>query len=230
MSNPTPHYLYKEIRLNLDVEDPNGTLTIRLPGDGRSNHNWRIPHSKQQSPQTLVTEDEIDFAKKHLASSAFLSFRHIGKRPRSLLGRIVNDGRILSIRPLDFTRRPDDEDEPTRTLQFVFPRLIRPTAVSFADDEERESLDVFVLTTSNDLYTIALRPEFFNPSASTERDILGCCKTYLSPSFSFRVPHHLVARSSQELIVSLCDGEFLRLTRKVEEDGTTLLRRSKTEC
>ncbi|KAI9784527.1 MAG: hypothetical protein M1816_000793 [Peltula sp. TS41687] len=221
MSNQTAHYLYKEIRLNLDVEDPNGTLSIRLPGSGLSSHNWRIPHRKQLSYQTPVTEDETDFVKEHLASSAFLSFRRAGKRPGSFLGRILNDGRILSIRCLDFTRHPDDEHDSTRILKFVFPHPIRPAGVSFADDEERESLDIFVLTTTNDLYTITLRPESFHLSSSNERDILAYCKTFLSASFGFRFPHRLIARSSQELFISLYDGELLRLTRSPGEDGST---------
>lgn len=225
-NNPTPHYLYKEVRLNLEGENPHATLTIRSPGDGRSNQHWRIPHRKQQQfTQAPVTEDETSFAKKHLASSAFLSFQHASrKHPRSFLGRILNDSRILSVQCLDFTRGPDDRHEATRTLQFIFPHAIRPAGVSFANDEKHDGLDIFVLTTSNDLYTIALRPEFFCSSSSTEGDITSCCKTYLSASFGFRYPHRLIARSSQELFVSLYDGELLRLTRKPGEDGRVLLK------
>lgn len=220
MENSTAQHLYKELRVNLEPENPNWTVTIRLPAEGSSGQIWRTPRRKQAT-QAAPAEDETAFAKNCLASSAFLAFRPIEKHPQSILGRILNDGKVLSIQPVDLTRPgKHEEHEPLRHLQFVFSNSIRPTGVSYAEHEERGSLDVFVLTSSNDLYTIALLPEFFHAAAVPESsNIIGHCKSYLSPSFGFRFPHRLAARHARELFVALHDGGLLRLTRKPGEDG-----------
>ena len=213
--------VYKETRVNVESDDPELIVTISLPGDGRPTPSSRILHRKQQAGQSSVAEDETTFAKEHLASSAFLHFRQDEAQPRSLLARILNGGRVLSIQCLDFTTQPRKEREAALNLQFIFSSSIRPLGVSFADHEKRGAVDVFVLTSSNDLYTIALRPDFFHTSSAGEAGIASWCKSYLSPSFAFRFPHRLIARSAQELFLCLHDGGLLRLTRGPGEDGMT---------
>lgn len=219
MDDPLPRYLYKETRLNLDTDKSTPTVTVQLPATGLSNQLARLAHRKQQIPPTAVAEDEATFSKRHLASSASIYFRNRNTYPRSLLWRLLNDGKLLSLTFLDITRLDTHEHEACQTLELIFSKAIRPAGLAFADYESHESFNVFVLTTSNDLYTLTLRPEFFHRSSVAEQTVQSWCKIYVSSSFNFRYPHRLAARSPLELFISLHDGGLLKLTRRPEDDG-----------
>ncbi|KAI9825487.1 MAG: hypothetical protein M1826_006983 [Phylliscum demangeonii] len=216
MDETSPLHLYKGTRVNFDDRDPALTITVHLSGDGRSGLNVRFPSRKAKID---VAEDETSFKAAHLASSASVFCRPYGKAPQTLLARVLENGKLWSIRSLDFTRRLEDHHEPERTLQFQFPTAIRPGGIAFAENEQRGTFDLFVLTTTNELYTLALQPDFFHVSGPNESRIAAACKSYRPSSFHFRFPHRLYARAGDELLVCLHDGGLLRLTRPPGEDG-----------
>ncbi|KAI9886438.1 MAG: hypothetical protein M1823_001756 [Watsoniomyces obsoletus] len=224
MDDRPPQYLFKETRVDLEPDTPTSVVVVPLPGQDRlAALSSRILPRRQQSTAhaASIAEDETTFVKDHLASAASLFFRQNDVYPRSVLWRVLSARRTLAVRFVDFTRDPKDEPEAPLELRFVFSDTIRPAAVSIAEDEATETLVVFVLTTSNDLYTIPLRPDTFRETARSQKDTpTSWCQIYRSPSFAFRYPHRLVARSAQELVVTLHDGGLLRLTRQAGEDGS----------
>ena len=221
MGDQPPFYPYKETRLSVNPTHPAAANTIRLPSHTLGNHNSRASSRRAQGNDTNVTDDETLFAKRHLATSASVYHRHSKKHPRSFLWRVLEDGKVLSIRCVDVRRSSNTAPDPSLTLRLLFPNPIRPAGVALADSDHHNSVDVFVVTTSNDLYTLSLKANFFHTPSSAEASVEKWCKIFLPSSFSFRYPHRIVARNPQELLVSLHDGGLLRLTRNAEDDGKT---------
>ena len=225
MASSTSQWFFKETRLDLEPETVYSTVVLHIPSPATLASRMVSRRQQQQQQQPALasgTEDETTFARDHLASSAALHFRRKDVYPRSLLWRVLRGRKVLALRFVDLTRRPQDGPEATDELRFIFPDPIRPAAISVADDEDDDDVvDVFALTTSNQLYTIPLRSELFQGagSALTPASVSGRYKSYLSPSFAFRYPYRLVARTSRELVMTLHDGGLLRLTRQAREDG-----------
>lgn len=222
MADRSSQCLYKETRLNLEADVPESTIVVHLVGYDRSTQSSKALVRRRQPTQTSAAEDETTFAREHLASNASIFFRKRDFYPRSLLWRVLSGRKLLSLQFVDFTRTSKDGAEAGQEVQLVFPDAIRPTGVAVTDDDDHETIDVFVLTLSNDLYTIPLKPDFFRRRSSSSSRINATAnwyQTYLSPSFAFRYPHRLAARTSYELVVTLHDGGLLRLTRKPGEDG-----------
>jgi hypothetical protein len=216
-----PLYSYKEVRVSSDPPHPSAVISIHLPTHPNAHHPTRPTIRAERRNGTSIPTDETAFAKAHLATSAAIYFRHNRKHPRSFLWRVLEDGRVLSIQCVDLNKSSSTTHDPFLTLRFTFPNPIRPAGVAFADSEKHTSLSVFVITAANDLYTLTLPAQLFHQSSVSEGAVDRWCKTFLPSSFSFRYPHRLVARTSEELWVSLHDGGLLRLTRPKDGDGTT---------
>ncbi|KAI9797611.1 MAG: hypothetical protein M1833_005394 [Piccolia ochrophora] len=219
MADPLRLFLYKETRLNTTSAFPGATITVRLPAHAPSQSHSRNSQRRHQPAEVPFAEDETAFSKRHLATSTSIYFRINHTYPRSFHWRILEDGRVLSIQSADLSRPPGIQHDAALTLRLVFPNAIRPSGIAFADTDSHHAFNLFVLTKSNDLYTIALRPDFFQRPSSTDSNVGDWCKTFLPSSFSFRYPHRLVARNPYDLLVSLHDGGLLRLTRKATDNG-----------
>ncbi|KAI9761401.1 MAG: 60S ribosomal protein L35 [Chaenotheca gracillima] len=222
MAKGQPFFSSKETRLNLEPSFPRSTIAIRLPANGAANHSARTPQRRILHGIDLPTaDDESSFAKRNLASASSIYFRQNKKHPRSFLWRVLDDGKVLSIQSVDLSKSSDQERDAALTLRLTFSSPIRPGGVCFADSADREPFSVFVLTASNDLYTLTLRPDFFRKSSATENNVEDWCKTYLSTSFSFRHPHRLLVKDPSTLLISIHDGGLLRLTRAPDDDGSS---------
>ena len=208
---------YKETRLNLDPSTQGSTIGLRLPQHGAST--WHSRGQKQPIfSETSIAEDESAFRQKNLATGASIYQRTHHKTPKSFLWRILEDGRVLSIRAVDISKQTGAADF-NLTLRLYFTDPIKPGCVAFSDSKEHDVLSAFVLTEKNHLYTLSLRPEHFKKPSSTEDNIGDWCKSYLSGQFGLRKPFRLVALSADELLVSYQDGELSRLSRKSGGDG-----------
>lgn len=212
-------YLYKEARLNLEQAFPGSTIAVSLPSHTSPTFGSRPQPKRTVISEKYIDQDEDEFAKRHLASEGSIFFRRIHKYPRSFLWRILDDRRVLEIQSIDLDQDYDNQAEATLTLLLSFPTTIRPFGVAFSEPEDRDALNVFVLTTSNDLYTLNLHRDFFIKPTATDIDIGDWCKTFMPSSFSFRQPYRLIATSAVELLVSLHDGGLMRLSRKPGDDG-----------
>lgn len=218
MESRSPVYAYKETRLDLDSSTQGSTVAIRIPSNGTSTWPSRTPQKRSHVVELPVAEDEDTFRQRYLATAASIYHRAYHKSPKSFLWRILEGGKVLSIRAVDVSKQSNALDA-NLTLRLSFPSPIVPACVAFSDSREHDVLNAFVLTESNHLYTLTLRPDFFRRALSTEGNVGDWCKSYLSSAFSFKHPYRLVALTADELLVSLVDGGLLKLSRKSGGDG-----------
>lgn len=212
-------YSHKEARLNLESAIPGSSVAIRLPAHGTSTWSSRAAQKRPLPTDVPPAEDENSFRQRHVASAASIFYRQHHQSPRGFLWRILEDGKVLSIQAADLCKQ-DKAPDTQLTLRLVLPSPIRPSCIAFADYKQHDVLSTFVLTESNHLYTLTLRPEFFRRRSSTEDNVADWCKIYASSAFSFKHPHRLVALGSEELLVSLHDGGLLKLDRVPGEDSS----------
>lgn len=208
---------YKETRLDLESSTQGSTVAIRLPPHGTSV--W--PNRTQKRAHIVeipVAEDEDLFKQRHLATAASVYHRSYHAFPKSFLWRVLENGKVLSIRVVDFSK-PATGEESHITLRLHLPSPALPSCIALSDSEEHDALSVFILTESNHLYTLTLRPDFFRKPASTEGNVADWAKSYLCTAFSFKHPHRLVALTADELLISLIDGGLLKLNRKQKGEG-----------
>ena len=128
---------------------------------------------------------------------------------------------MLEIQCVDLVQGGRSTAESTLTYVLSFSSAIRPNGIAFADPDEHDALDIFVLCTNNELFTFTLRRDLLIKPAipsSTDFDPSSCFKVY-NINTAIR-PYKLVATSSLELLVSLNDGRLLQLTRKPDDHGS----------
>ncbi|KAH8591669.1 nucleoporin Nup120/160-domain-containing protein [Bisporella sp. PMI_857] len=211
------YFAYKETRLHLDTSTQGSTIHFRLPGTSRTKGTQKRP----LVAEIPLAEDENAFRQKHLATAASIYHRQYHKSPKSFLWRVLEDGKVLSIRSVDLSRHTNTPAA-NLTLRLSFPSSIRPGCVAFADSEEHDVLSVFVLLESHHLYTFALRPDYFRKVSSTEDNVTEWCKIYTASAFGIghKAPHRLAALSPDELLISQYNGELLRLMKRSGTDGS----------
>lgn len=124
---------------------------------------------------------------------------------------------------MDLTKGGVEHFEYNITLRLDFQEEILPCGVEFADLEEHEPLNVFVITASKQLHTLTLRPDFFRRASAIDDNVSEWCKTCVPAPLTFSYPHRLHASSPLELFVSLDNGSLLRLSRRAGDDGNSFL-------
>lgn len=211
--------IYKEIKVDARPKSPATIVNISLPPtqspSGPIEITSNAPTSSGQS-----FRDEKSFANEFLATQASVYFRKPHSYPRCISWRVVAASRVLELRAVDLTRSTTCElQEAIVSLRFRFHDSIIPHGVALAERNDDDALYVFVLTTSNQLYTLELQSEFFQEASSLNENITTWCKSYRPAALSFSAPHRLYASTAFEIFVSLQSGALLRLTRKVGEDG-----------
>lgn len=220
MAPLSPLCVYKENRVDLEPLCPSSIVHIQLSAPSV------FDRSSQNAKGRILTalpraENEEKFSERHLATSGSVYFRKSHRYPRSFLWRILEDDQVLEIRSVDLSKSEHEHQDAAVILRIGLPSTIVQGGIALADPEEGDSLNVFVLTKGNELYTFNLRPEFFNRTAATEEDVRKWCKVFRPASFSISSPHRLVACSYLELVVALGDGRLMRLAREAGSDGST---------
>lgn len=220
MAPLSPLCFYKENRVNLEPLYPDPIVQIQLPTPSV------FDRSSQYAKRRILTtlpraEHEERFSERHLATSGSIYFRKSQRYPRSFLWRILEDNQVLEIRSVDLSKSEQEHQDATVILRIGLPSTVVQGCIALADPEEGDSLNVFVLTKTNELYTFSLRPEFFCRAAATEQDVRKWCRVFRPASFSISSPHRLVACTYLELVVALGDGRLMRLTRTAGSDGST---------
>lgn len=220
METSSPFYAYKETRLDLDPATQGSTITIRLPSHSTSTHPSRTAQKRSHSAEIPIAEDENAFGQKHLATAASIYHRiHPKSSPRSFLWRILEVGKVLSIRAVDISR-PSSYADANLTLRLTFPSAIKPGCIALSDSKDHDVLSAFVILETKELYTLNLRPEYFRKVSGTEDNVGDWCKSYMPAAFSsFKVPHRLVALTTDVLLASIQDGSLVRLERNSGGDG-----------
>jgi nuclear pore complex protein Nup160 len=218
MDSPTPFYAYKETRLDLDPATQGSSIAVRLPPHGASTVLSRTAQKRSHITEIPVAEDEITFRRNHLATEASIYHRSHHKSPRSFLWRVLEDGKVLSIRAVDVSRLSNSADA-NLTLRLTFPNPILPGCIALSDSKDHDILSVFVIISPKHLYTLSLRPDFFRKPSSTEDNVDDWCKSYFSSAFTFKTPHRLAALGADQLLFSAQDGSLVKLDRNSGGDG-----------
>lgn len=194
--------------MNLDPASSESIITINLS-------------PKHNTSKSFDNQDEVGFAARNLPTDASLYFAPKSSHPRSFLWRLLDSRRVLEFQSVDVTQDRDYKKDASLILRLVLPHPIREDCVALAAQDDHDILNVFAITTNNDLYTLDLRKDYFAKVGAAEENVQDWCSTFLPSSFSFRYPHRTFASSAHELLVSLHDGGLLRLERKVNENGTS---------
>ncbi|MCJ1284738.1 hypothetical protein MMC26_004074 [Xylographa opegraphella] len=210
--------LHKETRIDLDPIEQNSVVHILLPSNSAFGRSTRPQRRILNTLPSSKTED--DYRHQHIASSSSLYFRKSHKYPRTYLWRCLEGNSVLELRSGDLSKDEHEKREAGLILRIAFPSSIRHGGVALADSTDQDILNVFVVTKSNEIYTLSLRPEFFCRPEASAADLERWCKIFKPSSFSISTPHRLVAYSSLELLVSLSDGRLMRLSRRAGEDGS----------
>ena len=207
----------KETRVDLEPDSPGSVIEFHIPSSALTFSLGSRP--KRQILTSPSFKSEADFSRCNIASTSSAFFGRPNRYPRSFLWRLLEDNKILEIRSIDLSKGNNEEDEASHILRFCFTSIIRQGGIALADGEDQSLLNAFVLTTSNELYTLDLKRAFFYDASASEEDIGKWCKSFKPASTSFTTPHEFVAASSLELLVGLSDGRILHLTRSVGADG-----------
>ena len=213
MASREPLYLHKETRLSFEPSTSSLIVDIKLPsvssqGRGRNNIGGN----------DTAGGDEKFFRDQFCASASSIYQRQHHASPKSFLWRVLEHNTVLSIRAVDVTKAKKTADT-NLILNFRFPRSIRPHCVALADSADHDSLSVFAVDTTNHLYTLTLRPDFFRKRSATEGGFDDHVKIHNSPAFGIRAPHRLIALNDDVLLATVYDGGNVRLTRNKSHDG-----------
>lgn len=206
---------HKETRVNLEPASPASVVHIRIPNPSRKFRDTAADRRHYASDK--LQDEETAFRSKNLATAASIYHRKHHQSPRSFLWRLLDDGRVLSLRAADICKK-GKADDTNLILHLRFPNPIRPACIALADPQEHDALNVFVLDDSNHLYTITLRPDHFRKRAATENGLGDACKSHTAGTFSFKHPHRLVAASASLVVVTFHDGGIIRFDKN-KSDG-----------
>lgn len=218
--------LFKEIRVGNEAVPSLTTVQIEVPqtvtGASTFTSLGRTSRSRRRvlSSSPTAFKDEEDYSKNTLASSSGIYFGESTTYPRSIQWRILRDRKVLELRSADLSKRDRVTREATIVLQLIFPSPLRRGCVALSDGELSDFLNVFVVTKELDLLTFIVARDFFCYAAASEGDIGNWCKVFRPASFHVSQPHRLIAEKPLQIVVSLCDGRLLNLTRVSGADGS----------
>ncbi|KAL4812401.1 nucleoporin Nup120/160-domain-containing protein [Aspergillus spinulosporus] len=212
--------IYKDTQVDLRPYSPSTIVNIPIPTQTGSQNRARLTISSLTDFVESTAKDEDEFARRYIATQGSVYFRKRNVYPRAFLWRVVNESKVLEIQCVDLTKGGIENHEYNITLRLDFQERILPSGVALADLEDHDVLNLFVITASKELHTLALRPEFFRKQASIDQNISDWCKSYIPAPLAFSYPHRLYASSPLELFISLDSGALLRLTRRAADDGS----------
>jgi nuclear pore complex protein Nup160 len=213
---------YKETKVDVRPVEASAVVDIQIPTQENAQRQVRLSLSSVTAHDDNISiKDDEDFAKRYLATQGSVYFRQRRIYPRTFLWRVVNEDKVLEIQSTDVSKSALDHNEANLVLRLDFQEAILPSGVALADTAEHDVLNVFVLTSSKRLYTLAIRPEFFRRVSSIDANIQEWCKSFSPSPLSFTQPHRLHACSPKELFLALDNGALLRLTRRTGDDGET---------
>nr|POE47347.1 nucleoporin [Quercus suber] len=166
--------------------------------------------------------DEESYARKHLATEGSVFFRPKSRSPRSFLWRVLNDRQILDVQCVDLVQESGQNNESWLTFRIDIKDGIREHGIVFADSLDMDGLEIFVLSSKCELFTITLKRDLLlKQTIPTSFDPATCVKIHAPSTLTaHRHAYRLFGMDSRDLYVSLADGSFLRLSRKAQDNGT----------
>ena len=210
--------LYHETRISPTPNVQSQILHVHTTSDSSTSF---LGAGRKRGYDEYADLDEDSYARKFLATEGSIFFRRKQRAPRTFLWRVLDDRKVLEIQSVDLVHDGlAPRSESCLTFRIAVGAEILRNGVAFADPEESDALEVFVLTTQNELYTCVLKRDLLTRDAApSDFDARTLFRKYSSSSLSFRQPYRLVAISSLELLVALGDGRMVRLQRQPNESG-----------
>ncbi|KAL8700586.1 MAG: hypothetical protein Q9224_000902 [Gallowayella concinna] len=210
-------HAFIETQVDLEVLGPGPVVQIALPSSRASRPQRRVVSPTAGS---ATFNNEEAYSKSCLASASSIYFSKLHSYPQSFLWRVLENSRVLELRSTDLRKNVNNRADATVVLQLGLPSAIRKGGVAFADDKA-DTLNVFILTKGNDLFTLTIPNKSFYNVATLNEHASEWCKSFKPSSFVLSTPHRLVAGSPQQLVVALADGKLLNLTKEAGQDAST---------
>ncbi|KAL1607774.1 hypothetical protein SLS60_002710 [Paraconiothyrium brasiliense] len=210
--------LYKEARLNIEPAFPGSTISITLPAKSANAIGFSTRPKRTIYSEKDAGIDDDAFTKRHLANDGSVYFRRRHTYPRSFLWRMLDERKTLEIQAVDLENDERSTHEANLTLLLHFSSPIRPFCVAFADPDDKSSISVFAITTTNELYSLSIPCAFFSRESASEVEIDFWCKRSSPALLHANTPYRLVAVGIDQLLVSLDSGSILRLVREDKDD------------
>ncbi|KAJ4353301.1 uncharacterized protein N0V89_005028 [Didymosphaeria variabile] len=210
--------LYKEARLNIEPAFPGSTISFTLPAKSANAIGFSTRPKRTVYDEKDTGSDDDAFTKRHLANDGSVYFRRRHTYPRSFLWRMLDERKTLEIQAVDLENDERSTHEADLTLLLHFSSPIRPFCVAFAEQEDQNSITVFAITTTNELYTMCIPCAFFSKEVASEVEIEHWCKRSTPALLHANTPYRLVAVGIDQLLVSLDNGSILRLLRENKDD------------
>ncbi|KAI0838956.1 nucleoporin Nup120/160-domain-containing protein [Hypoxylon sp. FL0890] len=209
----TVSYSYKETRLNLEPSSSSYIVDIELPTLTQG----RGPRKSSRSAKAAA-KNEVARA----TTSAIYYRKHHGF-PKAFLWRILEDDTLFSIRTVDICK-PKKASDANLILNFHFQNPIRPTCVALCDPSDHDALSVFILDTTDQLYSIFLRPDSFCKRSFVETGLGDSCKVSQPNAFrsNFKHPYRLLAINNDQLVATLSDGGHVLFDKNVGHNALQL--------
>ncbi|KAL8963150.1 MAG: hypothetical protein Q9193_000551 [Seirophora villosa] len=207
---PASPSAYIETRVDLQPIGQGPVVQIQLPSFSAFSRTSRP--QRRLVPNAAVCRNEETYTRTCLATDSSIYFSKLRRYPRSFLWRVLDNGKVLELRSADLSKHDRETREATVVLQFTLASPIRKGCVAFADDGH-DVLSAFLVTKSNELFTLAIRTIFFCDAAASDEDLGNWCDTSSPPTFNLCNPLRLVAGSPEQLVATLDDGQLLKLKR-----------------
>ncbi|KAL8894618.1 MAG: hypothetical protein Q9192_004182 [Flavoplaca navasiana] len=215
-------HAFVEARTDLEALSRDSLVRIRLSAS-RGSHSR--PQVLSNTAGSALCNNEETFSRSYLASASSIYYSKLKRYPQNFLWRVLENNKVLEIRSNDLRKCGNLKADATIVLQLLFPSAIRKGGVAWADDEG-ERVNVFVLTKTNDLFTLTIPNKSFYDVTCLEEESERWPTTFKPSSFTLSTPHRLVAGSPGQLVIALADGKLLNLTRKDGQDGPAWQERS----
>ncbi|KAK5168076.1 uncharacterized protein LTR77_006644 [Saxophila tyrrhenica] len=213
-----PPSIHQEARLSPSPGVPSQILTIDTTSDRLQSSAFAA--GRKRGFHEVGGLDEENYARKYLATEGSVFFRRQERAPRSFLWRVLEDGKVLEVQSVDLVHDKATKSESCLTFRITLSHAVIKNGVALADPDEVDALEIFALTTNNDIYTITLKRDLLaRETPPSDFDAKACFKKYASNSLAFRHPYRFVAVSSLELLISLHDGGLMRLVRQTNHTG-----------
>ena len=216
--------LFQETRIDLEPTVPDSIVHITLPSTTAFGRPTRARRRIENEPEP--SKDEEDFKFKHVANSGSIYFRRAKRYPKCVLWRCLEKNQVLELRSVDLDKGRHEVKEAALILRIGFPIGLQEDGVALADTESPDIITVFALTTSNELYTLSIRPDFFCRATASDVDVATWSRIFRPVSFTLSSAHRLFAPSVNDIVITLIDGRLLRLTKKAGEDGSSWVERA----
>ncbi|KAF2857837.1 hypothetical protein K470DRAFT_198959, partial [Piedraia hortae CBS 480.64] len=188
-------------------------------GGGKSRFSPFRRAGDKRSFEEISECDEDGYARARLGSNGGVFFRAADRTPRSFAWRVLEDGKVLELQPVDLMvhKKPDGR---RLTFRIDFGQTILNDGVAFADPEAHDALEVFVLTAKREVCTVTLRKDVLTrTSVPADFNSQSCVKRFGGSFLSMRQPFRFRAASNVELMASSADGGLVLMHRDRNESG-----------